>query len=57
VPRVRLIRHSALALASWPFEDTIDKAHFLGRSLVGESAYQRAMVGLRSRFRRLRSAG
>jgi glycosyltransferase involved in cell wall biosynthesis len=57
VPRLRLIRHAALALGSWPFEDTIDKAHLLGRSLVGESVYQRAMVALRGRFRRLRSAG
>lgn len=57
VSRLCRIRHATLALVSWPFEDTIDKAQVLGRSLVGESAYQRAIVGLRGRFRRLRSAG
>ncbi len=57
VPRLRLIRHASLALLSWPFEDTIGKTQLLGRSLVGESIYQRAHSGLRGRFRRARTTG
>ncbi|HEX5165027.1 MAG TPA: glycosyltransferase family 2 protein, partial [Thermomicrobiales bacterium] len=39
-PRVRTFRHAALALLSWPLEDTREKAKLLGRSLVGEATYQ-----------------
>lgn len=56
-PQVRVIRHSALALLSWPFEDTLGKATVLGRSLVGETTYRRALEALRSRVRRIRTVG
>jgi GT2 family glycosyltransferase len=53
--RAAMIRHSTLALLSWPFEDVRGKTSLLGRSLLGESTYQRASAGVRGRIRRARS--
>lgn len=55
--RVRMIRHSTLALFAWPFEDAKAKVSLFSRSLLGESTYQWALAGIRGRSRRARSAG
>lgn len=54
-PRVRLVRHAALALVSWPFEDSTSKATTLGCALIGEATYRRAVAGVRRRLRHTRS--
>ncbi len=56
VSRLKLVRHAALALISWPFENTLSKIVLLARVTVGEARYQRLAAGVRGRMRRTRSA-
>lgn len=55
--RIRRVRHAALALLSWPLDDTAAKAGLLGRATVGDARYQRVLAGVRGYLRRTRVAG